>query len=514
MKRFAFLVLVIGCCCQSFVSLAQTSVNVLFAPTALFSEADEQGNVKGFAVDLLKGILQEAQLQGEFSSVPFARMVEMMRSDKPLVGSAMVRTPEREMDYYWITPVAVNTVSLFVREGLAQQPAVSMQTIKSVSVVRGDYREQMLRQYPHITVMPVTTWEQAIRAVELERVDGILFSHMGMISYCREQQLGCHGLRAVEMLRKHYSYVVMPRTPENSHLAARLSMAADRFKASPQGKTLAQQFITHFPPNMADVQWRDGIVDLSGTAPEIDEQSLWILAEYIPFFTVMDETGQQKGYAIELVNSILQQTNIDAPILLTPRNRMLRELEKRPNVLAFTMVHTPERDSNYHWITPLTKNIFGLYGRGDEFTDLQHLQPHQKIAVLRDDFRAEIAQQLGLNIAAFDDWPTAVTAFMDGHVDYLFATDSAIKRGCEQVNIDCQDIRRLYTHDANISYLVMSKQGTDLALVEKFRQAAAEVKQSPQHHQRVQHWLSVLAAEHGLNWHWDQGIINMWQATE
>ena len=493
---------------------SETEIEVLLAPTTLFSESDAHGRPHGYAVDLIQGILQEANISGRLGLVPFARMVEMLQRGGPIVASAVVRTPERERDYYWITPVAVNTVSLFVNETLAKQKKMTMQTLSSVSVVRGDYREQMLRDYPHIDVMSVTSWDQAIQAVQRGRVEGVLFSQMGVIAYCQNFRLPCDDLRAAETLKKQYSYLVIPRTAENGALAARLTMAANVFKASEKGKQLASHFVDAFPSHIANVQVIDGIIDLSGVALEVDERSLWVLADYTPFFVTLGGDGQPRGYAYELVQKILTQANIPSPILITPRNRMIRELERRPNVLAFTVAHTDERDPHYHWITPITQNRFGLYGRGEPLKTLTDAGTEVSIAVLRDDFRTRIAQQWALNYVEFDDWATAIAAFYDGRITYLFATDSGIQEGCEQLKYACEDINRLYTHDYHTTHLVMSKQGTELALVERIRQAAAEVKQSEHYRAWGDRWIRAMANEHGRHWHLEQGVVNMWPATE
>jgi len=514
MKRWPYFIGLLWTALTAHAAPAEPEIEVLLAPTTLFSESDTQGNPQGYAVDLVQGILQEANINGRLGLVPFARMVEMLQRGGPTLASAVVRTPERERDYYWITPVAVNTVALFVNETLSKQKDMSMQTLSSVSVVRGDYREQMLRDYPHIDVMSVTSWEQAIQAVQRGRVEGVLFSQMGVIAYCKNFRLPCDDLRAVETLKKQYSYLVIPRTTENSVLAARLTMAANAFKASEKGKQLASHFVDEFPSNIANVQVIDGIIDLSGIALEVDEQSLWVLADYTPFFVTLGGDGQPRGYAYELVQRILNQANISSPILITPRNRMIRELERRPNVLAFTVAHTNERDPLYHWITPMTQNRFGLYGRGQPVKTLKEVGENVTIAVLRDDFRTRIAQQLGLNYVEFDDWATAIAAFYDDRITYLFATDSGIQEGCEQLKHACKGIKRLYTHDYHTTYLVMSKQGTELALVERIRQAAAEVKQSENYRVWSDTWMRVMASEHGRNWHLEQGIVNMWPVME
>lgn len=62
------------------------------------------------------------------------------------------------------------------------------------------------------------------------------------------------------------------------------------------------------------------------------------------------ENGQPRGYATELVYKLATQVGIDVDVQVLPWSRAMLTAQERPNVLIFSMLRTPDREHNYHWI--------------------------------------------------------------------------------------------------------------------------------------------------------------------
>lgn len=75
-------------------------------------------------------------------------------------------------------------------------------------------------------------------------------------------------------------------------------------------------------------------------------------------FVFSDANNKAAGIAVDVVTSILEQTDIKTgPITLYPLKRMMTIVLERPNTLGFALFRTPEREHAYKWIVPVTLPI-------------------------------------------------------------------------------------------------------------------------------------------------------------
>ena len=93
-----------------------------------------------------------------------------------------------------------------------------------------------------------------------------------------------------------------------------------------------------------------------------NEPDFWVLTALEPPFSLRNERGQLEGYLIELVQGILAEADIQQEILAGPWERLIQEAQDKPNVLVFPLARTPEREKEFHWVLPLTSNVYGVLG--------------------------------------------------------------------------------------------------------------------------------------------------------
>lgn len=497
-------------------AVERAPLTVLSSPLPVFSEQMADGSLSGYSISLVKGILAHAHIEGDYRGVPFARMVATLENDSNTLATGIARTPERENAFYWITPITANPIALYVKKSspLASKDPVTINDLSSVSVVRRDYREGILNQQHVVNVMSVNNWTQAVEAVLKERVEGVFYSQMGVALTCQQAQLDCSDLVQVLVWETAYSYVVLPKTPENSDLAARLTIAASEFKASDGFAKLIDGTLPKFQRYLVSTQMSEGVISFIGKQLNAKSDDLWIIADLVPGFSELNERGEVVGYAAELVKEILFAAGINKKILAAPWERIMREASAKSNVLAFAVARTPEREDLFHWITPITRNMHGLYGLNDKtFTALSDLPLQSRIAVLRKDYRGQVAREAGLQTLAFDSWPAALAAVLSGEADYLFASDGALELGCSSLKVSCDNIRLSMNYKIITTYLVLSKQGTDPALVELLKNAAVRVKQSEQYQHWSQAWSEDAQKRYNLTQHIENGVVNLWNAS-
>ncbi|GGW83345.1 substrate-binding periplasmic protein [Alteromonas halophila] len=500
--------------CLLIATSAAATVKVMVSPMPVFSEVNAS-HVSGYSVSLSKGILAEAGMDASVEAVPFARMLANLRREEEVLASAVVRLPEREEDFYWITPVSANRVTFYVKQShpLANTSSPSFSNVSSAAVRRGDYRTSLLRDHGVENLMEVNNWTQAIEAVQKGRVDGLLFSDIGMSIRCKTAKMNCDDLVPVMKLDMTYSYLVLPRTPALADLAARLSQAAITFKQSEKFRNLVNTTLPRLSALGVEASESEGIVSFSGPL-RLNAEDLWVMADQVPFFSERNSEGDVTGYAVELVRAILDEAGLDTPVLSAPWDRIAKESLK-PNVMAFSVARTAERESQYHWITPITRNMHGLYSlSGQRFDSFKDVPVKRAVAVLTNDYREQIAREAGFEVHEFDTWEAATTALLEGDVDYLFGSRGAVDSACQALVAACEGIRLAATYRLITTYLVLSKAQTEPALVERLKAASVKVKQAPEFTRWAEAWGKKLNNVVGGSHHMKDGVIQLWSEQE
>lgn len=245
-----------------------------------------------------------------------------------------------------------------------------------------------------------------------------------------------------------------------------------------------------------------------------DAPDFWVLTNPEAPFVVQDDKRQLSGMLVDVVNGVLQEAGIEQQILAAPWERVEREARVKSNVLVFALARTPERENIYHWITPLTANVFAVYGRGgskDQFKNVSELARIPSIAVLKNDVRHKILSEAKMsNIKPFDTWQQAVESVVLGETDAIFLSDAGMQYFCRMSANDCKDLQRVFMYERMFSYLVLSKAQTDDQLAEKLKHAADRFKHSEGFTQLTRHWLKQYE-DVPIPMHMEDGVLNLWQ---
>lgn len=510
-KRLALLLLAL---LMALPLCAKTPLKIMVSPMPIFSTVSNH-NTSGYSVSLAKGIVSQAGLDATVETVPFARMKATLDRGEPVLASAFARIPEREDKYYWITPVSANPIAFYVKRDhpLATAASPDFSQISTASVRRSDYRKTLLEDHGVHDIMEVNSWAQAIEAVLKERVDGVLFSSIGMAMMCHEAALDCDELVPAVPWGMTYSYMVIPRTPENARLAAKLTIAASEYKNSPAFAELIDKTLPELRALGVNASESEGVLSFNGPLrPRADD--LWVLAAQAPFFSERNASGEVTGYAAELVKAMLAEADLEASLLPAPWSRIAKE-SKKPNVMAFAVARTPERESMYHWITPVTRSMHGLYGVGKaRFASFDAVPKPARVAIIRNDYREQVATDAGFDVYGFDSWTSATSALLADEVDYLFGSRAGITLACRRLIESCDDVNRVAAYRVITTYVVLSKQQTETALVERLKAAAVKVKQDPEFRRWSSAWSQQLNSTNGLRHHIDDGVVQLWSKQE
>ena len=246
-----------------------------------------------------------------------------------------------------------------------------------------------------------------------------------------------------------------------------------------------------------------------------EQPKLWVLTNLEPPFSQQNDRGQFEGLVIDIANDILQEAEIQQQILAAPWERVLKEASSKANVMLFALARTPEREEQFHWLTPLTAMIVGVFSLAEPVKiakQLGDLNLTESIAVLDGDFRQKLLQQAGAsNIVVLKNWTQGTDMLLKGDVRNLFMSSIGMQLTCQRLQRDCSHVKPILIYQQVTSYIALSK-GTDVTTIAALTLAANRYKQSQKFAQTVSKWISIYLERDGLFMHLDNGVINLWAA--
>jgi polar amino acid transport system substrate-binding protein len=177
-----------------------------------------------------------------------------------------------------------------------------------------------------------------------------------------------------------------------------------------------------------------------------------------------------------LLRSLMAAADIDYEITIAPWARIIQYLELQPNILAYTLVRTEEREDRYNWIGQvrvIESHLYGLSERADELpTTIAQARAFQ-VGSIRNDAYDDLLQRLEFpNIVHINNNAPWLTLLERGRVDLVPFSEQAIAEYLSQQGeppnrlIPSVRLEELSTG----LYFAMSKQ-SDMELVTRLRRA-------------------------------------------
>lgn len=492
---------------------AQQSMTVLSSPLPIFSKVKQNGQMTGYSVEFTREVLNRAGYTAEFESLPFARLLMRARKGEGMITTGIGRTPEREDDFYWIAPMTANVIGLYSKRLSDIQDLLLLNKAISVSVLRGDYRAELLAKYPGVTVVEFNNWQQAIGAVLKDRVDAVFLSGLGVGLTCLNAGFDCSDLRKVYSHDVLFSYMAMPKTEANRHIAQQVAKAAAEYVKSQEFVRLTENWLPPLRNISNQVSVTDGVLTMGAIEATVQlANPLWVITHLEPPFSYRDERGRLAGYAVELTQNVLVEAGLQTEILVAPWERIIGESRSKSDVLVFSLARTAEREDDFHWVTPITQNAYSIFGHTPSIDSkvLADLPKHSKIAVLNGDFRQSIVEKAGFTSVPGNDWSEVLRRFIQGEADFLFFSDGGVELVCKTSGLDCSQVYKNIEYQLATTYLALSKKGTSPKLVEQLENAAIQFKQSDDYRSMVEHWLHQFSLQTAPSMHESDGIIKLW----
>lgn len=307
------------------------------------------------------------------------------------------------------------------------------------------------------------------------------------------------------------SYIALAKTKSTAETAERLSELVSQYKHSEafafHAKTMLGELKLSFPATILAF----GALSLVGEL-HTNTDNLWVIADVVPLFSEVGERGKIEGIAADLVSDILDEMALDQAILSAPWTRIAKEAMTKSNVLVFSVIRTDERESVFHWVTPVSRNLHGLYGIDKPyFPFFADVPKTYRVGTLLEDYRYQIAIDHGFKVKAYDSWQALVDALNNNEIDTIFGSQGAINFGCNPKQFKCETITLSSKYDISTAYLALSKKDTCVLALEKLKLAAAGVKMSDKFNEQLSSWSDMVSEEFGIAHHTKHGVVHLWK---
>lgn len=189
-----------------------------------------------------------------------------------------------------------------------------------------------------------------------------------------------------------------------------------------------------------------------------------------------DGTVRPTDIGTQLLQALMAEAGLEYELNLAPWARNIQALETQPNVLAYTLVRTAEREDAYHWIglvQRIDSYLYGLRRREASLPTTLAEARNYRTASIRDDAYDNLLRSLNFtDIVYINNASPWLTLMERGRMDLIPYSEQAMADYLERQGIAADRVVPLVRLEALSTglYFALSKQ-TELATVERLQAA-------------------------------------------
>ncbi|WP_018123544.1 substrate-binding periplasmic protein [Desulfovibrio oxyclinae] len=219
--------------------------------------------------------------------------------------------------------------------------------------------------------------------------------------------------------------------------------------------------------------------------------SLTIITEHGIPAAFYDEEGELTGLCVEAVRDIQRRIGDETPIRVLPWARGYDIAQTTSEVLLFPTTRTSARERLFHWVGPMLRITWVLYGMEGRF-DLETLDDARnlrRIGGIRGDAKMEFLKSKGFdNLQEVSSGKINIDKLRHGRLDAFFTSNVGMFGAAEVSGVSTEGIVPLLTVREVDLYLAFSKE-TSEKLVEKWRRAHLEQRRDGTFKRLYEKWL-------------------------
>jgi signal transduction histidine kinase len=177
-----------------------------------------------------------------------------------------------------------------------------------------------------------------------------------------------------------------------------------------------------------------------GEIPGKSKQKLVVGGDYdYKPFTYLDETGQAKGFDVDIIKYIADKYNLELEFRFTKWDQALENLEKGKVDVLLSVLYTDQRDSLFDYTIPYNEDYYGIFVRDDsEIKDVSDLSQKQIITLEGDASVTRFIKPMALftNSKLVKSLPDAIRRLSEGKGDAVLSPYSIGMQAIEDLQIN------------------------------------------------------------------------------
>ncbi|MBC3920411.1 transporter substrate-binding domain-containing protein [Undibacterium sp. CY18W] len=213
------------------------------------------------------------------------------------------------------------------------------------------------------------------------------------------------------------------------------------------------------------------------------EKIIAVTEEYPPYNYT--EQGKLQGYSVQLAKELLKRGHLDYQMQAYPWARAYQMAQTQPNVLIFSIVRQPERESQFQWIGTIAKReayLYKLAARKDIRVNTIEDVKRYKVGVNKADITEDTLRQhgfeVGKNIDISPQDKSNINKLLLGRIDFIIGTELSMAYLCRQAGVSPDKLERsILLADHGDYYLAMSLQ-TPASVVNTLRAELTTMKKN------------------------------------
>lgn len=200
----------------------------------------DQGENKGPTIGILNAILAEAQLKASVVFMPWARAFSIAENHPNTIILSMIRTPEREDNFYWIIKVSKPARVFISLESHTENYVDTIEQAKkkliAVILNSAEHKELITAGFSEKNnLYIVSSREQMVKLLANGRVDLIYTDPNNarvQLQAINKPNIAIH-YKKITMKNQRNSYIALNKGTDKA-IAQRLQQAADKFVKTPE----------------------------------------------------------------------------------------------------------------------------------------------------------------------------------------------------------------------------------------------------------------------------------------
>ncbi|WED24475.1 transporter substrate-binding domain-containing protein [Vibrio sp. JC009] len=208
---------------------------------------EEGGEFKGFAVEIVRELMNTVQHPKAFEMMPFQRGLYYVQNHSDTALFIVARRPEREDTVKWVGPIVSSGVYFYTRKDHPRPPydLDDLKKMDSISVGRGNADHTYLESLGFQNLYPNNDQLVSLQMVESGRVAATVMSELVMPEMAKKAGIDISRLRKTDV-KLYDSELYLAFSKDTPDSVVRIWQdALDTLKASDRYDAIYKKYVKH-----------------------------------------------------------------------------------------------------------------------------------------------------------------------------------------------------------------------------------------------------------------------------